>query len=258
MKNRQTTLRLFFGLVAMALMLFRPMAALSQCVEDGSALRVGEVLKYSAYYNWGLIWVKAGTATFSVGEENGNYKFTVTADNVPAWGWLYSLHSRHTAVMTKSFTPVYMESDTKENGFWSKEHYRYADGHIYKSYQNKDNQKGGSVVLDHPACSWDIIHAVYVARSINVRKGGIGKTIPFHVFFNDSVYTIYGKVMKQERIKNKSGREFDCLKCSATVVSGTMFEEGAPVYVWITNDERQIPILVESKISVGFVKVYLD
>ncbi|HQJ91114.1 MAG TPA: DUF3108 domain-containing protein, partial [Paludibacteraceae bacterium] len=87
---------------------------------------------------------------------------------------------------------------------------------------------------------------------------GVGKSIPFHVMFNDSVYTIYGKILKEEMIENRNGREYNCLKCSATVVSGTMFEEGEPVYVWITNDERQIPILVESKISVGSVKVYLD
>ncbi|HOI26409.1 MAG TPA: DUF3108 domain-containing protein [Paludibacteraceae bacterium] len=230
----------------------------AQCVEGGPAFPVGEELKYSAYYNWGLIWVRAGVATFSVGEEKGNYKFTVVADNLPRWEWLYSLHSYHKAVMTKHFEPLYMESSTTENGFWSKEHYRYDGNHIYKTYMNKIEPKGGSKTLNRPNCSWDIIHAVYVARSMNVREYGVGKSIPFHVMFNDSVYTIYGKILKEEMIENRNGREYNCLKCSATVVSGTMFEEGEPVYVWITNDERQIPILVESKISVGSVKVYLD
>lgn len=230
----------------------------AQCVEKTQAFEVGEVLNYAAYYNWGFVWVKAGVANFSVGEEDGNYKFTIVADNLPKWEWLYSLHSRHTASVTKDFVPLYMSASTSENGLETKDYYKYDGDVIYKTYSTKSNPNPQTKVLQHPACSWDIINAVYVARSMNVRDYPDKSRIPFNVMFNDSVYTIYGAVLGEERIKTRTNKEYDCLKCTATVVKGTMFEAGSPVYVWITNDVRQIPIMVESKIRIGAVKVYLE
>lgn len=227
-------------------------------MDKTEAFSVGEELHYAAYYNWQFVWVKAGVATFSVGEEDGNYKFTVVADNLPKWEWLYSLHSRHTASVTKGFQPIYMSASTSENGSSTKDFYRYDGGFIYKTYSTKTGLSPQTKVISRPDCSWDIINAVYVARSMNVRAYPNQKRIPFRVMFNDSVYTIYGAVLGEERIKTRTGKSYDCLKCSATVVGGTMFEAGAPVYVWITNDVRQIPVLVESKIKIGAVKVYLE
>lgn len=231
----------------------------AQCVEQSKAIKVGEVLHYSAYYNWGLIWVKAGVATFSVEEEEGNYKFTVKTDNVPAWGWLYSVHSLHEASISKDFRPIYMRSVSEENGVKAKEYYRYsADGTtIEKTYKYGDDEEKKEI-FKQKECSWDIINMVYIARSYNVRGATPDETIPFSVMFNNKYHTIYGKVLGKETIKNRNGKSYSCLKCTATVASGTIFKDGEPVYVWITDDDAQIPILVESKISIGSIKVYLD
>ncbi len=246
-------------LLAFSLLLFSVGSRVeAQCVEGTQAFGAGEVLDYAAYYNWGFVWVKAGVAKFSVAEENGNYKFTVVADNLPKWEWLYSLHSRHTASVTKDFKPLYMQASTSENGVVTKDYYRYDGDFIYKTYSSRKDTLVRTKVIEHPACSWDIINAVYVARSMDVRNRKEKSKIPFHVIFNDSVYTIYGSVLGREKIETRTGKEYDCLKCTATVVEGTMFEAGVPVYVWITNDVRQIPVLVESKIKVGSVKVYLE
>lgn len=238
--------------------LLTALSAQSQCVSKTEAFSVGEELRYAAYYNLGFVWVKAGVATFSVGEENGNYKFTVVADNLPKWEWLYSLHSRHTASVTKDFKPLYMSAATSENGVETKDFYRYDGNVIHKTYSTKSQPTEQTKTIHHPDCSWDIINAVYVARSFNVRDFPDKERIPFQVIFNDEVHTIYGAVVGEETVKTRSGKKFDCLKCSATVASGTMFEAGALVYVWITNDARQMPVMVESKIKIGAVKVYLE
>jgi hypothetical protein len=78
------------------------------------------------------------------------------------------------------------------------------------------------------------------------------------VIYNDAVHRLDGRVLGREVIKAKSGKKYDCFKCSTTVGEGTIFASGEPVYVWITADSRQIPVLVESKIRVGSIKVYLD
>jgi len=205
----------------------------------------------------GKVWIKAGEATFSVGEEGDNYLFTVKAKNMPGLDWLYRLRTVHEAGMTKQMKPLFLRAYTIEHKSRTDTEYLYKGNHIYKKFSSSDNSKSKDTSYVHTPCSWDIINAVYIARNINIRNAKAGERFTFYINFNDSTHTIYGKVLKRERIKNREGEEFDCLKCSATVASGTIFTEGKPVYVWITDDVRQIPVLVESQIKIGAVKVYL-
>ena len=232
-------------------------SSFSQCVDKNRAFKIGEEIKYYAYYNWGKIWVKAGEASFHVGEKNGNYVFTVKAQSLPKWDWLYRLRTTHEAGMTKQLKPVFMRASTIENKTWSNVRYTYEGSHIYRYFENNKYPKGGDTFYVHTPCSWDIINAVYAARNTDLNSIPMGKQIPYYLNFDDVTHTIYGKVLKKERIKNREGKEFDCLKCSATVVPGTIFAEGKPVYVWVTDDLRRIPVLVESQISIGSIKIFL-
>lgn len=232
-------------------------ASFSQCVDENRAFKIGEEIRYYAYYNWGKVWIKAGEASFCVSESNDNYLFTVKAKNLPGWDWLYRLRTTHEAEMTKELKPVFLRASTIENKTWSNVEYRYKGDQIYKRFSNNNHPKGGDTTYIYTPCSWDIINAVYIARNVDIRSFKMEKQIPFYLNFDEKTHTIYGKVLKKERIKNREGEEFDCLKCSATVVSGTIFSENKPVYFWITDDVRQIPVLIESQISIGSIKIFL-
>jgi len=226
-------------------------------VDKNQAFKIGEEIRYYAYYNWGMIWIKAGEAFFSVGECDDNYLFTVKAKNLPGWDWLYRLRTTHEAKMTKQMKPVSLKASTIENKTWSNVEYSYKGDSIYKQFANNNYPNGKDTSYIYIPCSWDIINAVYIARNVDVKNFKMGEQIPYYLNFDEKTHTIYGKVLKKERIKNREGEVFDCLKCSATVVPGTIFAENKPVYVWITDDTRQIPVLIETQISVGSVKIFL-
>ena len=232
-------------------------SSFAQCVDNIQAFGVGEEKKYHAYYNWGKLWVKAGEASFIVGEEDGNYVFTVKANNLPGWDWLYRLQTNHKAAMTKELQPVFLKASIVENKNWLNEKYIYKDGNIHKHLQNDVYPDGKDTVYTYTPCSWDLINAIYMARNKNLRSIPIGEQIPFYFNYDDVTHTIYGQVLKRERIKNKEGKEFDCLKCAVAVPPGTIFAEDKLVYLWVTDCPRQIPVLVESQISIGSVKVFL-
>ncbi len=232
-------------------------SSFSQCVTKNQAFKVGEELKYYAYYNWGMIWVKAGEASFNVSEYNDNYLFTVTAKNLPAWDWLYRLQTTHKAEMTKQMQPVSMKATTVENKNWDYVEFIYKGDSIHKHLINNQYPDGKDTVFPHTPCSWDIISAVYIARNTGFQHIPMGQNIPYYLNFNDSTHIIYGTVLEKERIQNREGVEFDCLKCTATVSPGTIFAAGKPVYVWITDDIRRIPVLIESQISIGSIKIFL-
>jgi hypothetical protein len=60
-----------------------------------------------------------------------------------------------------------------------------------------------------------------------------------------------------EEIKNRDGKYWDCILFSAVLDRGTMFKAGEELLVWVSNDKARIPIMIEAKITVGSIKIYL-
>jgi hypothetical protein len=64
------------------------------------------------------------------------------------------------------------------------------------------------------------------------------------------------KVLKRERIEVPAGK-FDCILVEPVLKSEGVFQSKGSIFVWLTDDERRIPVLVKSKVPVGSISVSL-
>ena len=51
--------------------------------------------------------------------------------------------------------------------------------------------------------------------------------------------------------------KYKTLKFQPDVIAGNVFTEDTKMSVWVSDDENRIPVLIESPVSVGTVKVVL-
>jgi len=102
----------------------------------------------------------------------------------------------------------------------------------------------------------DILSAFYYARTLNVSNLNAGNYFQIPFFLDDSIYTSKIVYAGKERIKTKMG-SFNCLKFKPMVVKGRVFDESYPITMWVTDDINRIPVLIESKLSVGEARVEL-
>jgi hypothetical protein len=51
--------------------------------------------------------------------------------------------------------------------------------------------------------------------------------------------------------------KYKTLKFQPDVIAGNVFKEDAKMTVWVGDDENRIPVMIESPVSVGSVKVVL-
>jgi hypothetical protein len=73
------------------------------------------------------------------------------------------------------------------------------------------------------------------------------------------LYPIHIRFLGREVIPGLHGKEkYSCYKVEATAVESTNFKEGQKIYIWFTDDDNHLPVLVEAKVVVGSVKAYLD
>ena len=72
-------------------------------------------------------------------------------------------------------------------------------------------------------------------------------------FYKDSTYELDVKFRGKQTIEVESGI-FNCLVIEPLAKEGGLFKNEGKVYVWLTDDERRVPVRVSSKIPIGTVE----
>jgi hypothetical protein len=71
-------------------------------------------------------------------------------------------------------------------------------------------------------------------------------------FFDDTTFTLGVKIKGKQTIEVEAGK-FRCIVVEPLVVQGGLFKSEGNILIWLTDDERKIPVKVGTKIVIGFV-----
>jgi hypothetical protein len=71
-------------------------------------------------------------------------------------------------------------------------------------------------------------------------------------FYKDSTYELDVKFKGRQQIKVDAGK-FNCVIIEPLVKEGGLFKSEGRIYIWLTDDERRIPVMVTAKILIGSV-----
>jgi len=223
------------------------------CGIKNSSFREGEKLTFTVFYNMGFIWINAGEANFTTELENSNGKkvFHITGDGKTnkSYEWVYKVDDRYeTYIEADNMLPVKFVRDVHEGNISIYNHVTF-DQSAGKAYSTK-----GSYSVPH--CIQDVLSTIYYARNINYSQYKPGDKIPFSMFLDDQVYSLYIRYMGKEKVKTKYGT-FNAIKIVPLLIKGTIFKGGEKMEVWVSDDENHLPLRVNSPILVGSIKVDL-
>jgi len=79
-------------------------------------------------------------------------------------------------------------------------------------------------------------------------------SIPTHD--NEKSYDMVVKVLRRERVEVPAGK-FDCVLVEPVLKSEGIFKAKGQMLVWLSDDERRIPVQVKSKVPIGSISVSL-
>lgn len=236
----------------------------SQCLKKNFAYQEGEELNYSAYYNWGFIWINAGWVKFSVKSKEFNgkpvYHFDSYGASYKSYDWIFKVRDSYQCYLDKeTLLPLWFHRDNFEGGF--EVDYKYFfDWNTKQAYTFTENSdrpfKQDTVAIRD--CTYDVLSLVYYCRNLDFNNLSVNDTIPVVTFLDNEVYELYVRYLGKEKIEARNKQEYNCIKFSALLVEGTIFKGGEDLLVWITDDDNRIPILVEAKILIGSVKAYFE
>jgi hypothetical protein len=218
---------------------------------ENCAYAVGERLTFAVqYFN-----VTAGYATLSVAEQTTQtgkacYHIVAEARTHPFFETFFKVRDRiESFVDTQSLVPWRYEKHLREGGFSADSYFVYDQlGH-----QLVDD-RGHSVTM--AAQAQDVLSCFYLFRTLPDMRPGASAIIPVTADDKKS-YEVLVKVLRREKVQVLAG-SFNCLVVQPLLKFQSVFEQKGDVLLWVTDDERRLPVKISSKIVIGSIQVQLQ
>lgn len=216
-------------------------------VIENNAFDYGEEL----FYDVGYGWITAGKGHFKImkrpryvhGRKAYDIKFQVKS--LSSLAWLYEVNDRYnTWVDEKGLFPWRYEQHIKEGGY-RRDNFAIFDQENNLAMTNRDT-------TEVPDYVHDIVSALYYVRALDLKGVKDDSVIVVDQFYEDSTYTLGIKIHRREKIEVEAG-EFRTILIEPLVVEGGLFKSEGSIKIWITDDDKKIPVKVGTKILIGFV-----
>jgi hypothetical protein len=211
-------------------------------------IHVGESLRFSVRYGF----IRAGSAWLEVPEVvdwNGrpSWRLVARAESNSFFDKMYKVRNRIESVWDQQerFSWRYFE-DRHEGGFTANDtltffpdsaQVRYKDGRTYPI----------------PPSVQDALSAFYYTRFQPLPLGG---SVTFDYHASRRSLPLEVKILGRQRIKTPAGR-FDCIVIEPVLKAGGIFKNKGRLVIWLTDDDRRIPVMMKSKVTIGSISVVL-
>ena len=232
-------------------------------VIPNNAFSVGEKLTFVVRYGF----IKAGEATMGVEDivdvnERKAYKIASTAKSAKAFDVVFKVRDRvETYIDTEGlfswkFKKMLREGSYKfdllvdYDQFYSKaiiQSIRYENEEPLR-IKNKEEFE-----IDIPLYVLDILSSFYYVRTQNLR---VGYPIYLTNHDNKKIYDLKVIVQKKEVKKVKAGK-FRCIMVEPMLRGEAIFKQKGKLWVWLSDDQYKIPVLMKSAVFVGKITTEL-
>ena len=106
---------------------------------------------------------------------------------------------------------------------------------------------------------FDILSVIYSLRNIDKSRLTLGEEIPFNMMLDDDIYPLSMEYLGQDKSKKvKNLGNYSTIKFSPSVIKGRVFDKNERMNVWISDDNNNLPVIIESPLAVGKIKVILQ
>ncbi len=211
--------------------------------EPVNAFQAGEYLEYNAKY--GLI--NGGIASLSL--------------DIVAEGYSYVYYSKAVA-RTTGIAKMFQVLDIYESYFDINTGYprlavrNVREGNYEKYNELRFDQENNRILSTNSGVHkvngymLDVLSMFYYARTYLFRYLSNKDRIEMNIYFNDKFYPLVIHYNGTEYVKTKFGK-VKCMKFTPIVEAGGMVEKEDDIKIWLTADEKYLPIKVSVNLPVG-------
>ncbi len=241
-----------------------PLSLISQINQlEEPPFQVGEELKYDASYEWGYLDFVGGTVLFSVDtaayEGEKSYHFMSIGTNLERYDWAYPVRDTFQSYASiNGLYPLYYKKIANEgthhsiNEIWFKNSNKHIKIELYDTVTGVHKRK-----IPYSNNIVDLQTLVYKTRSLDFRSAAPKSTKKFKIIVNTTsaeIPIIYEGIETIEI----SDKKISCFKIKTKMTEGTIIGSDDYIDIWLSADNKQIPILVEAPLVIGHIKAEIQ
>lgn len=212
----------------------------------------GEHLKY--YIRWGIF--RAMEVHFRINQNmpavagKRVLHISGTGESTSAVDVFFKIRDKHDSyVDPNTMLPLKYVRSVREGDY-------EFDDVVYFDYE-AGKIKGNRGQFDMQGRTFGMLSALYYARTLDLRSMPNGTIVNIPIFMDDKIYDTGMRIVGRETISTRAGK-FRCVKIEPRLIDGRVFSEDKdPMVIWVTDDDNQLPVRIESPIAVGSIKVDL-
>ncbi|MBL7828399.1 MAG: DUF3108 domain-containing protein [Saprospiraceae bacterium] len=239
----------------------KPIASNAVAQTTDLSFQNGEELTYKIYYNLNFIWVPAGEVSFKVYDEGTQFHFQAKGKTYESYEWFYVVKDDYDSWVDKTtLLPNYSERSVNEGDYHIFEKISFNQSGRKTTVWRSPKRGGAETKTEHTIQDnvFDVLSTLYYLRTIDFGNQQSGYSVPFRVFMDQEEFPLKMRYMgKDARKKVHNMGRYKTLKFQPEVIAGNVFKEDSRMSVWVSDDQNRIPVLIESPVSVGSVKMVL-
>ena len=97
--------------------------------------------------------------------------------------------------------------------------------------------------------AFDPLSGLYAIRK---RRLVVGQSESIDIFDSKKLWSVEVQVLRKEHISMPAG-EFDTIVIKPLLQSEGIFMKKGEIYIWLTDDEQKIPVMMKSKVKIGSI-----
>ena len=211
--------------------------------------KAGESLRFAVQYGF----IHAGSAWLEVPEVeewNGHraWRLVARAESNGFFDKVYKVRNRIESLWDCDSLFSWRYFEDRHEG-----HYTANDTMVYEPDSLRMRYKNGQS-YPVPGPVQDALSSFYLTRFQALPIGG---RIGFDYHASRKTAPMEVRVLGRETVKTPAGK-FHCVVVEPLLNVGGIFKNKGRLVIWLTDDDRRIPVLMKSKVMIGSVKVVLQ
>jgi len=217
---------------------------------QNEAFGVGERLVFDVSYGM----ITAGEAVMHIPAYDSVagrqcYRVEFSVNSLPSFSWIYKVEDRYlTFVDVETIAPWRFEQHIREGS--------YRRDFIAEFDQANGLAKTKDGVFQVPAYIHDIMSAFYFTRTQDFSTAQPGDGITLNNFYKDKSHELRVKFLGRQELEVGAGT-FKTIVVEPLVKEGGLFKSEGRLVVWLTDDEKKIPVRVNTKVVIGSIDTEL-
>ncbi len=208
-----------------------------------------------------LTWtgVKAGTAVLEAVDEKETIRIISTANSAKWVSVFYTVDDRVEALLTKGKSQIFIgqprnfrikirEGKHRRDKEIVFDHLKHTA--VFIDHLDKDKERKEYPVHENV---FDPLSVLYYVRTMKLE---VGKPSYVDIFDSKKIWNVEVQVLRKEKINTVLG-DVDTIVIKPLMKSEGIFNRKGEMLIWLTDDQKRIPVKMQTKVAVGAITATL-